>query len=63
MNRVVNFDIVLATYFDLIELFIHITNICTFDIYKYSLISLLHVSASRHPHAALHQHLKPNKVY
>lgn len=54
--------LLLSTYFDLIELFIHSTNMCTFDTNKYSLISLLHVSASHHPHAALHQHLKPNKV-
>jgi hypothetical protein len=62
MNRFVNVDLIVSVYFDLIELFIHSTNMCTFDTYKYSLISLLHVSVSRHPHAALQQNLKPNKV-
>jgi hypothetical protein len=62
MNRFVNVDFVLSVYFDLIELFIHSTNMCAFDIYKYSLLSLLHVSVPRHPHAALQPNLKPNKL-
>ena len=39
------FDIIYSMPFDWIKLFIHGTNKCTFDIYKYSLMSLLYVSS------------------
>ena len=40
------FDIIYFVRFDWINVFIHDANKCTFDTHKYSLILLLHVSAS-----------------
>jgi hypothetical protein len=39
-----------SVHFDSIKLFIRDINKCTFDIHKYSFISLLHISASLIPH-------------
>jgi len=41
--------------FDEIKLFIHGTDVSTFDTDKYILISVLHVSALHHPQGAVHR--------